>query len=103
MNLSKEQLEKIKYCGIMQYDRDQTVKVLNPEIPAELYDELANPESIAGYIYNEGLNNGQFKLDAALFKLQSAEAELQSMKVRNQREVNALISDYLGENSEEEE
>ena len=103
MNLSKEQLEKIKYCGIMQYNREQTIKVLNLENAIELFNELANPESIAGYIYNEGLNNGQFKLDAALFKLQSAEAELQSMKVRNQRQVDALISDYLGENQEEQE
>lgn len=98
MTLSKEQLEKIKYCGIMQYPIDQVVKVVNPDLPEELRSELSNPESAAAYLYNEGLNNGKFKLDAALFKLQSAEAELQTMKVKREREVDVLISEYLGEN-----
>jgi hypothetical protein len=36
-------------------------------------------------------------------KLVSAQAELEIMKVNRTRAVDALISDYLGENSEEEE
>ena len=100
MNLTKQQLEKIKYFGVLQYDIDKVVTMIAPELPDQFRIELSDPDSVPGFVYHEGLNVGQFKLDAALFKLQSAQAELETMAVKRQREADAMISDYLGENLE---
>ena len=97
MEYTKEILERVKNAGVLQYPIDKVVSFINPEDEAQFRSDISNPETILAFIYTEGLNQGQYKVDVALFKLQSAEAEIKTMEVNRQREVDKMVSFYLGE------
>ena len=97
MNYTKEILERVKNAGILQYNIDKVVNLINPENEQQFREDIINTETVLNFIYTEGLNQGQYKVDVALFKLQSAEAEIKTLEVKRQREADAMIAEYLGE------
>lgn len=102
MDYSKEILERVKNAGILQYNTEQVVTLINPEDEQQFRNDIANPNSVLCFIYTEGLNHGKYNLDVALFKLQSAEADKALLEVKRQREVDNAVAEYLGETTKEE-
>lgn len=100
MEYTKQQLERIKQCGILQYSPEKVCDMIVPADRDEFIEELSDVETVVGFVYSEGLKGGQFQLDAQIFKQQAAQAELDSMAVRRQKKVDSMIADYLGENTE---
>ena len=102
MTHTKEILDKVKNYGLLQYDAGKVIKLIRPENPEQFYEDLNNDDSVLGFIYQEGLNSGQYKIDVINLKLASAEAELKAIEVKKAKEVQTMIVDYLGENDREE-
>lgn len=102
MNYTKEILDKVKNYGLLQYDAEKVIKLIRPEDPEQFLEDLNNDDSVLGFIYNEGLNSGKYKIDVINLKLMSAEAEMKGLEVKRAKDVDKLVSEYLGENLNEE-
>jgi len=97
MTYTKEILERVKNAGILQYDIDKVINLVNPEDRAQFSFDITNEETVLCFVYTEGLNSGKYKIDVANYKLAAAEAELKTLEVKREKEVASMIDEYLGE------
>lgn len=81
---NEEFLKKIKAFGVLQYDVDRIISILNPEYPEQLKHDLKDPESVVHTMYQAGFNAGQYRLDAEAFKM----AEIKTQKSKQEFEQN---------------
>jgi hypothetical protein len=98
----KEILDRVRAFAALQYDIGKIVKLINPEDYEQFKQDIQDETHVLFHVYNQGIDHGKFKLDAALLKLQSAEADKALLEVKRQREVDNAVAEYLGETTKEE-
>lgn len=93
-------LKKVKQFGYLQYDVKKIVSILNIEDVETFVQDIQNVDEPLCVMYQSGLNTGLFNLDAAEFKLKSAEADQARIDLEREKKLDILINDYLGFNDD---
>lgn len=95
-----EILQQVKRFGFLQYGIDKILSILSPEDPDQFVSDLRNEETTLFVMYHSGLNTGQYNLDAAEFKLKSAEADKMQLEVKRENLLHEMINDFCGNNDD---
>jgi len=80
MKYDEEILKKVKSFGVLQYDLEKIISILQPSNIRQFSDDFKNPESPVFIMYQAGFSAGQYRLDAQHFKMAETENELKKIE-----------------------
>lgn len=96
MQYSDSILNKVKSFGVLQYDIDKIIKILEIADKEAFTADINNPEHIVYVMYHSGLAQGQYNLDAATYKARIAEAEKTQLHVDQMKKFYDLRTKLFG-------
>lgn len=91
MKFTEKQLREIKNFGVLQYDIEKVLLLIQPENPDQFRNELKDINTEIGKAYAEGFLSGKYSLDAQQFEVSKAvsrkiKAEADKLEMENEKE-----------------